>query len=144
MYSELKKMKEIDLVKMYRKEKSHRIKSKIFNVILFENKTGGKSWHQNIIGHIKRNKFRLNYYDTGLDENDLYQEITCAFHQMIEKWFDVHSRFGFSTYAWFVDEVGMVKMKGNNVITSILLTGVINFADTTTTISLDLINYDIK
>ncbi len=50
----------------------------------------------------------------------------------------------FSAYAWFADEIGMVKIKGNSVITNILLTGEINFSDTATTITQDLINYDIK
>jgi hypothetical protein len=50
----------------------------------------------------------------------------------------------FSAYAWFAEEIGMVKMKGNIVITNILLTGEINFTDTATTVTQDLIDYDIK
>ena len=50
----------------------------------------------------------------------------------------------FSAYAWFADEIGMVKIKGVSVITNILLTGEINFSDTATTITQDLINYDIN
>lgn len=50
----------------------------------------------------------------------------------------------FSAYAWFADEIGMVKMKGNIVITNILLRGEINFTDTATTVTQDLIDYDIK
>lgn len=50
----------------------------------------------------------------------------------------------FSAHAWFADDIGMVKMQGNSVITNILLSGEINFDDTTTIITQDLIDYDIR
>jgi hypothetical protein len=49
----------------------------------------------------------------------------------------------FSAYAWFAEEIGIVKMDGSSVLINILLTGGLSFGDTTT-IKQDLLYYDIK
>ena len=50
----------------------------------------------------------------------------------------------FSAVAWFADKIGMVKMEGSSVLISFLLYGEINFDDTTTTVTQNLISYEIK
>jgi hypothetical protein len=50
----------------------------------------------------------------------------------------------FSAYAWFADEIGLVKMEGSSIVINILLTGEINFVGTTTSGTQHLINYEIK
>jgi hypothetical protein len=49
----------------------------------------------------------------------------------------------FSAYAWFAEEIGIVKMDGSSVLINILLTGGLSLGDTTT-IKQDLLKYDIK
>jgi hypothetical protein len=50
----------------------------------------------------------------------------------------------FSAYAWFTEEIGIVKLDGNNVVINILLNGEINLSDTTAVLIHNLIDYDIK
>lgn len=50
----------------------------------------------------------------------------------------------YTSYAWFVKDIGMVKMEGNSVVLNVLITGEFNFEDSTGTISQDLIDYEIR
>jgi len=102
MYKTLKGLSEVELVKIYREKRSEKINSLILRIFLFEKKSGEKNWDDNIRQHIRNNKFRLSYHNTSFDEDDLYQEVLRAFHKMLSDWFNVESKYGFSTYAWFV------------------------------------------
>lgn len=94
-------LSEVELIKLYREETNQRKRDKIFNVIFFGKNNGGKNWHQYIRGHAIQNKYRSDYYDSGFDVDDLYQEIVQAFMKVLDKWFDLKSKFGFSTYVWY-------------------------------------------
>jgi len=50
----------------------------------------------------------------------------------------------YTSYAWFVENLGMVKMEGNSAVLNALITGEFNFEDSTGTISQDLIEYEIR
>lgn len=108
MYKELrnklKDMTEIELIEKFRNTDDENLKSLIFKIFLFEKRSKGKTWNDNIQIHIQNNLFRLttSFYDTNhLDEQDLYQEILKSFHLMIKKWYDTNSTTSFNTYAWY-------------------------------------------
>ena len=50
----------------------------------------------------------------------------------------------YSTYAWLTEGIGIVKWQGNGVILNALTGGSVNLADTSSTITEDLISYDAK
>ena len=103
MTSNLTNLSEIELIELFRRETtSNRMKSKIFDTILFSKKTHDKTWHQNITSHVNRNKYKLGYCDASINADDIYQEIMKAFYKMVTKWFNVETNFSFSTYAWYV------------------------------------------
>ena len=49
-----------------------------------------------------------------------------------------------TAYAWFLENVGVVKMEGNSVVLGALLGGEINFDDSTKTISQQIVDYEIQ
>jgi hypothetical protein len=49
-----------------------------------------------------------------------------------------------TAYAWFVENVGTVKMEGNSVVLGALLRGEINFEDSTKTITQEIVDYNIR
>ena len=49
-----------------------------------------------------------------------------------------------TAYAWFTENVGVVKMEGNSVVLGALLGGEINFDDSTKTITQQIIDYEIQ
>ena len=49
-----------------------------------------------------------------------------------------------TAFAWFVENVGLVKMEGNSVVLGALLGGEINFDDSTKTITQQIVDYEIK
>ncbi len=50
----------------------------------------------------------------------------------------------FSAFAWYAENIGLVKMEGNGVLIGILLTGEINFDDSTSTVNQNLLKFEIK
>jgi len=101
-FSYLNNLSEDQLVKEYRKTPSRKLKSKIFELILFRKRRNGKSWHDNIQIHVRENAFRIDFYNTSFEKDDLYQEVLKAFQKMIERWYDPDSKTSFSTYMWYV------------------------------------------
>jgi hypothetical protein len=97
----LTKISENELVLRYRASSNEREKNKIFNTILFERGTSGKTWDVIIKNYISYNKFKYKHI-VDYNENDFYQEVVIALHKEVEKWFNPNEQVKFSTYAWYV------------------------------------------
>ena len=49
----------------------------------------------------------------------------------------------FTAFSWVADKIGIIKMEGNAIVVNTILMGEVNLADSTKTITLDLIEYNI-
>jgi hypothetical protein len=99
---ELQDKTDIELIKLFRTETSEKQKSIIFNAIFFRKTKRDYSWDQIIRQKARNNKQKADYYNLGLDEDDIYQEITSAFIKALTRWFDVNSMVACDAYLWRV------------------------------------------